>query len=270
LYCCFFSCLLLAPFSICYPKPLHHTILLLLLFSTTSISASSSSPFLSCQYDLTHLKSIGFQGVPWITLVITPKGFRSLIQTHLSNIICKLLVWAEWYWHENNNTIYIPSMSDKVVTRSLVSRTVHSSPSNWMARCQVRTTVPFSSQVKLPSAKIPSPCAILAYPPVPNLIFWFSRVTSTVPVRVRMDLLLKTFLTWTVKTECHGGMFWETVFRDTRLGRGPVQGPPPTAVTWTAFGLPDASSTWRSNSTCHPWFLSGQEKKHKDSVLDCT
>jgi len=131
---------------------------------------------------------------------------------------------------------------------------------------QMKVAFPSASHVNEPSARSPLAWAMEEYPFVPSLTRASPTDTSIVPVVLRMSFASSKPFTVSLRESCQNGSFGfagplaavlvraSLPSRRRVLGlalRGPKHGPPPGAVTLTAFALP--LSSWPiSNSTSHP------------------
>lgn len=207
--------------------------------------------------------------------------------------------------HLNNNS---PSVRVNVPIIPSAVAPFHSPSTNFRTCSQVNVTTPFSSAIKVPSARIASPCAIETYPRVPNLMRCLSIAISTVPVACLMPFAVRDSFTSSFRMSCQrwpcafvlafflplaeaDGFFFfffffvcsvvasvvigtaasgtgspSVGFFSRRGGRGPVQGPPPGAVTLSALSFPSASVTI-SNSTTHPSTYRSLTKRMKQVLM---
>src|SRR5210317_1031571 len=120
------------------------------------------------------------------------------------------------------------------------------------------------------------------YPLVPSLTRASPTDTSIVPVAVRISFSARTAFTASDKSSCQKGSLGfggPSIVRDLvrgaspsrrrllRLLRGPEQGPPPGALTLTAFTFP-SSSCPISNSTAQPSSYTIQTQEVKENKVE--
>jgi len=124
----------------------------------------------------------------------------------------------------------LSSTSDKVDgSLASVSTVVQAPPLNTIHRSHVIFALPSLSHSNAPSAKIPSACATLEYPPVPSFTRADPNDTSMVPVAARIPLVSNAAFTLSVRSACQCGsdtLGFRVVSRGCPLPR-PLPLPPP-------------------------------------------